>query len=111
MLNEPRRGWFSRPRNAEDVAEPHDHGTAGEAEAHVGLNRVGCFHLNDSRFSLGSRRDRHANLGEGEIGLPALARLASDPRFEGTPMLLETPHGEDYAELKEDLGRLRHALT
>lgn len=82
-----------------------------EAEAHVGLERVGCFHLNDSRFPLGSRRDRHANLGEGEIGLAAFARLAADPRFADTPMLLETPHGEDGAELREDLGRLRQALA
>lgn len=86
-------------------------GFLDEADAHFGVARIGCFHLNDSRFPLGSRRDRHANLGEGEIGLDAFARLAADPGFAETPMLLETPHGEDGAELKRDLGRLRRALT
>lgn len=81
------------------------------AETHFGLGRVGCFHLNDSRFPLGSRRDRHANLGEGEIGLGAFTRLAADARFTKMPMLLETPHGEDGAELKGDLERLRHTLA
>ena len=82
-----------------------------EAETQLGLARVTCFHLNDSRFPLGSRRDRHANLGEGEIGLAAFTRLAADARFTTTPMLLETPHSEDGAELKRDLERLRHTLT
>lgn len=82
-----------------------------EAETHFGLGRVGCFHLNDSRFPLNSRRDRHANLGEGEIGLEAFSRLAADARFATMPMLLETPHGEDGAELKADLGRLRRTLA
>lgn len=82
-----------------------------DAETQFGLARVGCFHLNDSRFPLNSRRDRHANLGEGEIGLAAFTRLAADARFTTTPMLLETPHGEDGAELKRDLERLRHTLT
>lgn len=82
-----------------------------EAEMQFGLRRVGCFHLNDSRFPLNSRRDRHANLGEGEIGLEAFSRLAADARFATMPMLLETPHGEDGAELKADLGRLRRTLA
>ena len=82
-----------------------------DAETQFGLGRVGCFHLNDSRFPLGSRRDRHANLGEGEVGLAAFTRLAADARFTTTPMLLETPHNEDGAELKRDLERLRRTLT
>ncbi len=86
-------------------------GFLDDAETHFGLGRVGCFHLNDSRFPLGSRRDRHANLGEGEIGLEAFSRLAADARFATMPMLLETPHGEDGAELMDDLGRLRRTLA
>ena len=57
----------------------------------VGFGRLGCWHLNDARYGLGSHRDRHANLGVGEIGLETFATLAADPRFESTPMLLETP--------------------
>ena len=81
-----------------------------EAEAKVGLARVGCFHLNDSQFGCGAHRDRHANLGAGEIGLAAFVRLARDPRFSDTPMLLETPTGDDGLGHARDLERLREAL-
>lgn len=81
-----------------------------EVEAQLGFHRLGCFHLNDSRFALGSRRDRHANLGAGEIGLATFVALASDPRFAALPMLLETPRGEDEQDHARDLARLRAAL-
>jgi deoxyribonuclease-4 len=57
----------------------------------VGLDRLLMFHLNDSKRGLGSRVDRHAHIGKGEIGLPAFARLVNDRRFDALPMLLETP--------------------
>ncbi len=82
-----------------------------EADAAFGLARVGCFHLNDSVFPVGARRDRHANLGEGEMGLEAFVRLAEDARFIHTPMLLETPTGDDEAGHARDLDRLRAALA
>jgi deoxyribonuclease-4 len=81
-----------------------------DAEASFGLSRLGCFHLNDSRHGCGAHRDRHANLGEGEIGLEAFVQLARDPRFESLPMLLETPTGEDDLGHARDLSRLREAL-
>jgi deoxyribonuclease-4 len=81
-----------------------------EVEAQLGLERVGCFHLNDSRYPLGSHRDRHANLGAGEIGLGTFVRLASDARFVDLPMLLETPQGQDKQGHAHDLKRLRTAL-
>ena len=86
-----------------------------EAAAAFGLSRIGCFHLNDSRYPLGSRRDRHANLGEGEIGLETFVRLAADARFSTaqvpTPMLLETPTGDDDLGHARDLAKLRAALA
>lgn len=57
----------------------------------VGLDRLGSLHLNDSQTPLGSNRDRHANLGEGEIGLRGVAAFLSEPRFEDLPVVLETP--------------------
>lgn len=81
------------------------------ADAAFGLGRLGCFHLNDSLYGCGSRRDRHANLGEGEIGLPAFVRLAQDARFTDTPMFLETPLGDDGLGHARDLERLRAALA
>jgi deoxyribonuclease-4 len=62
-----------------------------ECAAHVGLQRLGSLHLNDSTTPLGSNRDRHANVGAGEIGEDGCAVFLSDPRFDGLPCVLETP--------------------
>jgi deoxyribonuclease-4 len=60
----------------------------------VGLARLRVFHLNDCKRPLGSRRDRHEHIGEGTIGLQAFRRLLNDARFDGLPMILETPKTE-----------------
>lgn len=62
-----------------------------EADAKVGLERLRCLHVNDAAAPLGSRRDRHANVGQGEMGKKGLAAFLSEPRFEGLPATLETP--------------------
>jgi len=63
----------------------------------VGLDRLVGFHVNDSKTALASRVDRHEELGKGELGKTALARLARDKRFFKVPMFLETPDDERYA--------------
>jgi deoxyribonuclease-4 len=60
----------------------------------VGLDRLKCIHLNDSQGELGSHKDRHANLGEGELGKKGCAAWLSEPRFEDLPVLMEIP-GQD----------------
>jgi deoxyribonuclease IV len=77
-------------------------------EATVGLDRLRCLHVNDSQTPLGSNRDRHANLGEGELGRQGIAAFLSEPRFEGLPALLETegrggkgPEAADLAWARE----------
>ncbi|HZV72707.1 MAG TPA: deoxyribonuclease IV [Conexibacter sp.] len=57
----------------------------------VGLERLGSLHLNDSQTPLGSNRDRHANLGDGELGEEGCMAFLSEPRFEGLPVVMETP--------------------
>jgi deoxyribonuclease-4 len=57
----------------------------------VGLDRLGSLHVNDSMTPLGSNRDRHANLGDGEIGRAGCAAFLSEPRFQGMPCVLEGP--------------------
>jgi deoxyribonuclease IV len=57
----------------------------------VGLRRLLCLHLNDSKTPYGSNRDRHANLGEGELGEDGIRVFLGEPRFEGLPVLLEVP--------------------
>jgi len=73
-----------------------------EFEAKVGLDRLACLHLNDSRTPLGGNRDRHANLGEGEIGERGIGVFLSEPRFEDMPTLIETG-GTDGAPGRADV--------
>jgi deoxyribonuclease-4 len=57
----------------------------------VGIERVGSLHLNDSQAPLGSNRDRHADVAEGELGADGCAVFLSEPRFDGLPCVMETP--------------------
>lgn len=78
-----------------------------EVTERLGLDRVGAFHLNDSKHPLGSRKDRHENIGEGHLGLEPFERLVHDPRWAQVPMVIETPTGEDDGGHDRDLQRLR----
>jgi deoxyribonuclease-4 len=69
----------------------------------VGLERLGSLHLNDSATPLGSNRDRHANIGEGELGEDGCAVFLSEPRFEGLPCVLETPGPEGKGPTAEEV--------
>ncbi|MGH3733382.1 MAG: deoxyribonuclease IV [Acidimicrobiales bacterium] len=66
-----------------------------EIETTVGMDRLRCFHLNDSKIELGGNRDRHANIGEGTIGTRGLAAIIGHPRFRDVPMILEVPGSGD----------------
>jgi deoxyribonuclease IV len=74
--------------------EAHLGAVLDEADAKVGIDRLGAVHVNDAAAPLGSCRDRHANLGKGEMGKRGLATFLSEPRFEGLPATLETPGPE-----------------
>jgi deoxyribonuclease IV len=69
----------------------------------VGLDRLGSLHVNDSATPLGSNRDRHINLGDGEIGRAGIAAFLSEPRFEGLPCVLEGPGHEGKAVDRVDM--------
>ena len=71
--------------------------TMAELASSVGLERLAGVHLNDSMTPLGSRTDRHESIGRGLIGLPALARIVSDPRLASVPFILETTRPELWA--------------
>lgn len=64
----------------------------------LGLENVKCFHLNDSKKPLGSRVDRHAEIGKGTMGLDVFRRLVNDARFSQTVGVLETPVPENFGE-------------
>jgi deoxyribonuclease-4 len=83
-----------------------------QADAKVGLERLGAVHVNDAAAPLGSCRDRHANVGKGEMGRQGLAAFLSEPRFEGLPATLETPGPEKRGPDRKEVAaakRLRKA--
>jgi deoxyribonuclease IV len=77
------------------------------ADELVGIERVGCLHLNDSLRDRGSHVDRHTHIGEGYVGLDAFRRLVNDPALQSIPMILETPKSEDMLEDIRNLALLR----
>lgn len=83
-------------------------GVLDALDRRVGLSRLRLLHCNDSAAGLGSRRDRHAEIGEGGIGAEGFAALLRDPRIASVPRILETPKGDDpVAADRRNLARLR----
>lgn len=64
----------------------------------IGLNHLMGIHLNDSRTDLGSKKDRHENLGFGKIGINAFKAIIKDKRTDNIPLILETPDGSRWRE-------------
>jgi deoxyribonuclease-4 len=74
--------------------------TMCEFDRVIGLKRLKLFHLNDSKKPCGSRVDRHEHIGKGCLGLEPFRLIVNDPRFQKTPMILETPkHDPDGTEM------------
>ena len=77
-------------------------GVLDEFHRTVGLDRLGSLHVNDSAAPLGANRDRHAPLGDGEIGVEGCRAFLSEPRFEGLPCIYEGPGvGGKQVELED----------
>jgi deoxyribonuclease-4 len=81
-----------------------------EFEEELGMDRLKAIHLNDSKRELGSRVDRHEQIGQGQLGLDPFRFLVNDARFRGIPMTLETDKGPDLAEDRENLALLRSLI-
>ena len=78
--------------------------TFAELERVIGFHYLKGMHLNDAMKILGSRVDRHTPLGDGMIGIECFRYIARDPRFDGIPLILETP---DEARWPEEIARLK----
>jgi deoxyribonuclease-4 len=78
-------------------------GVVDECDSIVGLDRLRCLHVNDSMVALGSNRDRHEILPDGELGTRGLGAFLSEPRFEGLPALLETKLSAEQVAIAKDL--------
>jgi deoxyribonuclease-4 len=85
--------------------------TLDEWERVVGLAKLEAVHCNDSQTGLGSNRDRHANIGLGEIGEDGFRALLHDPRLQGVPFVLEVPGFAGKGPDKENLEILRRLAT
>ena len=82
-------------------------GVIEEFDKIIGLEKLYAIHLNDSMNTLGSHKDRHAKIGEGNIGLEAIIRIINHPKLRNLPFFLETPnelegYGKEIKLLREN---------
>ena len=74
----------------------------------IGISRIGCVHVNDSKNPLGAHKDRHENIGFGTIGFDNLISIIYNERLEDVPKILETPYVDrDYAPYKYEIEMIR----
>lgn len=83
----------------------------------IGKSQIAVFHINDSKNICGASKDRHANIGDGEIGFDALKKIVHHPDFLEIPKILETPYLVDpndpkkkYPPYKDEIARLRNCM-
>lgn len=93
---------IKNPKSFKDVIK--------EFDEIIGLERLECFHMNDSKKPLGSRVDRHEHIGKGFIGLEGFKNIMNDKRLSKIPKILETPKGKEQLEDLENLEVLRSLI-
>jgi deoxyribonuclease-4 len=76
----------------------------------IGLKRLKCIHMNDSKKDLGTRVDRHEHIGKGFIGKEGFRNIMNDKRLENIPKILETPKGKELLEDLKNLKALRSLI-
>lgn len=83
----------------------------------IGKDQIAVFHINDSKNIPGAAKDRHENIGFGQIGFNALNHIVHHPDFEDIPKILETPYipspsdpGKSYAPYKYEIAMLRRGI-
>lgn len=74
-----------------------------EVDSKIGLEKVGCIHINDSKNLKSSHKDRHENIGLGTIGFDALINVIYNKRLDNIPKILETPYVTNSDELKDKI--------
>lgn len=91
-----------------DIVNRYDEVLA-ELDAIIGFDKLAVIHVNDSKNPLGSRKDRHENIGFGHIGFDTLNRIIKDSRFRNIPKILETPY-IPIADSKNSLAPYKHEI-
>lgn len=90
-----------------DIAKFDDY--LSEFESKIGLNKIGCIHVNDSKNPINSHKDRHENLGFGTIGWDNLLNVIYHPSLENVPKILETPYvNRDFAPYKQEIEAIKN---
>ena len=84
-----------------------------EFDKKIGIDKIKCFHINDSMNPIGSHKDRHANIGYGTIGFETLNNIVHNKRLEGIPFILETPYvnrnqSNEYPPYKYEIENFRN---
>ena len=74
----------------------------------MGIDKIKCVHVNDSKNILSSHKDRHENIGFGTIGFDTLLNIINNPRLEKVPKILETPYVMDKAPYKYEIEMIRN---
>ena len=80
-------------------------GVLGEFDKIIGLERLKAIHLNDSKMTFASRKDRHEKIGQGTIGLEAIIKIINHPKLQNIPFILETPN--ELSGWKEEISLLK----
>ncbi len=73
----------------------------------IGLDKIKCIHINDSKNIINSHKDRHENIGKGTIGLETLIKIINNKKLENIPKILETPYIDGIAPYKEEIELIR----
>lgn len=73
----------------------------------IGIDKIKCIHINDSKNTLSSHKDRHENIGKGTIGLDTLIKVINNPILKDVPKILETPYIDGVAPYKEEIELIR----
>lgn len=84
--------------------------TLEEFDKEIGLEKLAVIHANDSKFALGSNKDRHANIGEGFIGLDGFTNLVNHPKLENIPFILEVPGFSGKGPDAENVQKLKSLI-
>ena len=76
-------------------------------DSEIGLDKVKCVHVNDSKNVIGSKKDRHANIGFGTIGFDNLLNVIYNPKLKDIPKILETPYINEFPPYKFEIAMIK----
>ena len=92
-----------------DIIHDFD-GVISEFDRMIGKDQIAVFHINDTKNPVGAKKDRHENIGFGEIGFDALSYIVHHPDFADVPKILETPYIPSPTKAKKAYAPYKHEI-